>query len=425
MSRARNATRTGPMAVAGFRLLVVGQFASMLGDYCYAVALPWLVLGGSGGTTLLGTVLACYGIPRAVTIPLGGMLADRYGGRQVMLAADAVRAVCSAALVVTAAAGEPSLAQLAPIAAVLGASSGVFLPASYTLLPAILPAEQLGRGNALSAMANQFGGVLGPFAGGLLVAGWGPAAALAVDAVSFILSAAVLLALRPPAGAGQAEDGEAAGPAGGPSFGEVLRRGRLLHVVLVVALVCNLAFTGTMEVALPDLAHQDLGAAGYGALLTVLSVGSLIGSAVAGRARTDQRPARLFALLAVVMGIGLAGAPYAGGLLGAGVCLAVYSIASGWQNIVVITMIQTWTPAALLGRVMSMVMLAVTGSFPVSVAVAGLAVHRLGPAPFFPVAGVTIALAVTAALSQRAFREHRAGQTYGAGELTVTHSAVG
>ncbi|MEV7216121.1 hypothetical protein AB0O31_23915 [Kitasatospora cineracea] len=195
----------------------------------------------------------------------------------------------------------------------------------------------------------------------------------------------------------------------------MLRRGRLLHVVMAVALVCNLAFNGTMEVALPDWAHRDLGPADYGVLLTVLSVGSLLGSAIAARARPAQRPARLFAGLAVVMGLGLAGVPYAGGVAGAGVCIAVYSVAGGWQNIVVVTMLQTWAPARLLGRVMSMVMLAVTGSFPVSVALAGLAVHRLGPAPFFPAAGAVIGLAVTLALLQPAFRGHRHGAVF-AGE---------
>ncbi|MFJ5925205.1 MFS transporter [Kitasatospora sp. NPDC092948] len=408
----------GPLAVSGFRLLVVGQFASMVGDYCYAVALPWLVLGGHGGTALLGTVLACYGIARVATIPLGGILADRYGGRRIMLGADAVRALAVGALAAVSATGEPTLLQLAPLAVVLGAGSGLFLPASYTLLPALLPTEQLGRGNALSSMANQFGGVLGPSLGGVLVALWGSTPALAVDACSFLLSAAVLLGLRPRKADRPTENTPAAEP-DGPGFTDVLRRGRLLHVVMVVALVCNLAFTGTMEVALPDWAHGSLGAADYGILLTVLSIGALAGSAIAAKASTVQQPGRLFALLAVAMGIGLAGVPYAGGAIGAGVCIAVYSVASGWQNIVVVTMLQTWTPARLLGRVMSMVMLAVTGTFPISVAAAGLIVHRIGPAPFFPVAGLTIALTVALALTQPAFRRHRHGETFGGPTTTV------
>jgi hypothetical protein len=57
--RLARAFRAGPLAVRDFRLLGVGQLASTVGDYCYAVALPWLVLSPHGGTVLLGTVLAC------------------------------------------------------------------------------------------------------------------------------------------------------------------------------------------------------------------------------------------------------------------------------------------------------------------------------------------------------------------------------
>ncbi|MFJ7157839.1 MFS transporter [Streptomyces sp. NPDC101118] len=425
--RFRTALASGPMAARGFRLLLAGQLSSTVGDYCYAVALPWLILSGDGGPVLLGTVLACYGIPRVVTIPLGGVIADRFGGRPVMLAADVVRAVAVGILAVVAATGTPTLAQLAPIAVVLGASSGIFIPASYTLLPALLAKEDLGRGNALSTMVNQVGGLLGPTAGGALVAAFGAGPALAVDATSFAVSAVVLARIRTradaaaePSEASEAADGEAAGQDGtpggsatrGPSFGELLRHGRLLHVILVVALVCNLAFNGTIEVALPELAHQGMGATGYGVLLTCLSLGGLAGSVVAARSRPVESPAYLFAVLAVVMGVALAAVPYAGGLAGAAVCVCVYAVASGWQNIVVVTMLQVWTPPALIGRVMSLVMLAVMGTFPISVAVAGFGVRHLGAAPFFPVAGAAIALAVLCALTQKAFRTHRSGTEY-------------
>src|SRR5580693_10384968 len=85
------AWQSGPLAVRSFRLLAGGQLASTIGDYCYAVALPWLVLSSHGGVILLGTVLACYGVTRTVLIPLGGVLADKVGPRTVMLLADAVR----------------------------------------------------------------------------------------------------------------------------------------------------------------------------------------------------------------------------------------------------------------------------------------------------------------------------------------------
>ena len=102
MSRLRS-LRSGPLGVRSFRLLAGGQFTSTIGDYCYAVALPWLVLSSHGGVILLGTVLACYGVSRMVLIPVGGVLADRVGPRTVMLAADVARCVLVAAMAMLAA----------------------------------------------------------------------------------------------------------------------------------------------------------------------------------------------------------------------------------------------------------------------------------------------------------------------------------
>jgi MFS family permease len=429
----RGAALGGPLALRPFRLLIAGQFGSTIGDLCSAVALPWLILSGSGGTVLLGTVLACFGVSRVATIPLGGILADRFGGRPVMLATDAARTAAAAALAGLAFHGSPTLAQLAPIALVLGGGSGLFLSSSYTVLPALLPRDQLGRGNALSTMVVQAGGVLGPGVGGALVATLSPAWALTVDAASFALSAATLLAMHPARSAAvagdDAEDGDTADrdtadsdtaresdaeppPQTGPSLRGLLRHGRLLHLTLAVALLSNVAYSGTIEVALPNFAHQNLGAAGYGVLLTAMSLGALCGSLAAARAPAAQSPAYLFTALALVMGLGLALVPYAGGLAGATAAIFAYSVGSGWQNIVAVTMLQLWSPPALVGRVMSLVMLAVMGTFPVSVAVAGFAVHRLGSTAFFPVAGAAIAGTVLLALTRPTFRNHRHGDAY-------------
>ena len=72
---------------------------------------------------------------------------------------------------------------------------------------------------------------------------------------------------------------------------------------------------------------------------------------------------------------------------------------------IVITPVQRWAPPRLLGRVMSVVMLAGLGSFPLSVAVSGVLVRHLGPAPFFPVAGAVVAVAILGALSRAEFRD--------------------
>jgi MFS family permease len=131
LAAARRSLGAGPLAVRNFRLLAGGQFASTIGDFCYAVALPWLVLSSHGGPVLLGIVLACYGVPRTALIPVGGILADKVGSRTLMLTADAARCVLVATLAVLAARHTASLAALGPIAALIGAGEGLFRRATH------------------------------------------------------------------------------------------------------------------------------------------------------------------------------------------------------------------------------------------------------------------------------------------------------
>jgi MFS family permease len=398
---------TGPLAVRSFRLLVAGQFTSTVGDYCYAVALPWLVLSAHGGTILLGAVLACYGIPRTVLIPVGGVLTDKIGARTLMLAADAARCALVAVLAVLAARHIASLAALGPIAALIGAGEGLFLPASFTIMPSLLDGERLAAGNALSSAAVQTGSLLGPALGGLLVATTRSSTwAFAVDAASFAMSA-LTLALIPRRGRPERADDQAGGDGQAGADGgalQLLRGTRALQVIAVMVVAANLAGGGMSEVALPSLAHAHYGAAGYGALLACLAAGGIVGTLAAARTGGLRRPA-LFA-----SGVFLTGAaaicvvPYLGGEAGAAVALFVAGGLNGLGNVCFITLVQKRVAPALLGRLMGMLVLCAVGSFPLSVAVAGVVVRHIGPAPFFPVAGGLVAIAILGGLTQREFR---------------------
>jgi hypothetical protein len=437
------AWRSGPMSVRSFRLLAGGQFASTIGDFCYAVALPWLVLSSHGGAILLGTVLACYGVPRTVLIPVGGVLADKVGPRTLMLAADGARCVLVAGLAVLATRHTASLAALGPVAALIGAGEGLFLPASFAIMPSLLDGERLAAGNALSTAATQAGSLLGPALGGALVATTGSsAAAFAVDAASFGVSA-LSLALIPRraasgtvtgaevagaevAGSGVAGSGvagsevagsEVAGDAGGGVLA-LLRRSRALQVILVVVVAANLASGGMGDVALPSLAHARFGAAGYGALLACLAVGGIAGTLAAARTGGLRRPAVFAGVLFLVEAVTIGLIPYLGGEAGAAVCLVACGACNGLGNVTFLTVLQKWVSPGSLGRVMGMIMLCAFGSFPLSVAVSGVLVRHLGPAPFFPIAGAVVGVAMLGGLTQREFR------TFGAADGPQTANAA-
>ena len=430
--RVTAAFRSGPLAVRSFRLLAGGQLASTIGDYCYAVALPWLVLSNHGSTILLGFVLACYGVPRTVFIPVGGMLADKFGPRTLMLFADVMRFVLVGVLTFLAARHTASLVTLGPTAAFIGAGEGLFLPASYTIMPSLLDHTRLAAGNALSSTAVQVGSLIGPAIGGALVAATGSStAAFGIDAASFAVSAVSLALIPRRAAAGTmaassaqtadsmaetadsltkladtAPDGQAAEPAGKPQgMLAYIRQSRAIQVIMVVAIAANLAQGGLGEVALPALAHEHWGAGGYGALLACMAAGAVIGTLVAARSGGLRNPAAVASSAFIIAGGAMSVVPYLGGEAGAAAALLILGVCNGLGNVLFYTMAQRSIPSAILGRVLSMIMLCSAGTFPLSVAVTGVLIRHIGTSPFFPIAGVFLVVAVLGGNSQRAFRD--------------------
>lgn len=424
-----------PLRHRSFRFLVAGQFASNLGDACYAVALPWYVLAEHGGPLLLGTVLAAYGVPRTAALAFGGHASDRWRPWTVMMGSDVVRAICTAALAAAAALGPARTVILVPIAVVLGAGEGLFLPGSFAIVPTLLPDADLQAGNALTSGGTQLAMLAGPALGGALVALAGPAPAFAIDAASFIVSAATLagvrsaqarapVALGTPVGRGTpvapAEPVPAAAPvpapapvpagepgAPAPTLRRLLRSQRVLQVMLLVTIAANLGSGGVDGVAIPSLAHGPLhtSAAGYGALIAAFAAGALLGTVAAGQGRRARRPAIAGSAAYLAEALFLALVPYLGGVVLAGAALAVTGVMNGFGNVVMITVFQRWAPPDLLGRLTGLLLLASFGVFPVSVALGAVLVHDLGPAPFFPIAAAALAAAILLGLSQRSWRQ--------------------
>jgi predicted MFS family arabinose efflux permease len=442
-----------PLRHRGYRLLAGGQFASNIGDAAYAVALPWYVLATHGGALLLGTVLAAYGIPRTVMLLAGGQASDRWRPWTVMMGSDIVRVLATGGLAVAAAAGPARAVILVPIAVVLGAGEGMFLPGSFAIIPVLLPDEDLQAGNALSSAGTYLATLAGPAIGGTMVALLGPAPAFGLDAASFAVSALTLAAIRHAARAGLPAsrgndisvplvdhvdeiDQTAAGatgaasstapgaPAttpvgapGAPSAAEppgtgktvrgVLRSERALQVAILITIVANLGSGGMDGVALPSLAHGPLhtGAGGFGALVAAFGAGALIGTLFAAHAGRARRPAVAGSVAFLIEAVFMTLVPYLGGAAGAAAMLVGLGAMNGFGNVTTITAFQRWAPPDMLGRLSAVLMVASVGVYPISVLLGGVVVHAWGPAWFFPLAAAALAVAILGGLTQRSWRD--------------------
>jgi MFS family permease len=190
--------RTIPRALRhrDFALLWAGQTVSMAGDGMFTVALALEALRLDHSPAGLSFVLAARIAPAVCLLPLGGAVVDRAPRWLTMLAGDVGRGVAVGLAGLAVATGTARLWQLFAMAVVFGVCDAFFAPASTAIVPELLPAELLVQGSSLSATSQQAAQrFIGPAVGGLIVVTAGIGTAFAVDAASFAVSAACLLAI--------------------------------------------------------------------------------------------------------------------------------------------------------------------------------------------------------------------------------------
>jgi MFS family permease len=362
-----------------YLLLWTAQFASLMAGFFNYVAIAWLVLQLTGSTLAVGGVLAAASIPMAILMIFGGAASDRFSPRTTMLVAGLVRGVVVAVLAMLTLTNTVQLWELFASAVVVGATSAFFVPASSSMLPRIVSADQLHAGNALLNLSRTGAMVLGSAIAGVVVAAAGAGTALGVDAAASVLAGLLVLPL--------AAGGTGPAATTGSPLGDV-RDGVLyvwhdvpLRATLVVIAVLNLAALGAIEVGLPALAFHRLGegAAALGSAFAAWGIGSTIGSILAG---TRPVPARFgWFMLATVglIGAGLAAAGLAPNLPVLIVVMVALGVVEGAATTYLISWMQRRTDPGMQGRVMSLAMLASVGLEPVALAVAGaVAAHDLG-----------------------------------------------
>ena len=289
------------LAVLGerdFRNLFFARSISFLGSSFAPVALAFAVLDDlNASPSALGLVLAASWVPQIVFILVGGVWADRLPRNIVMVTSDVVMAAAQASVAALLLLDRAEIWHLFALQLVRGTASAFFFPASTGVVPTIVSAARLQQANALLRLTHSGAAVFGAALAGVAVAVVGSGWALAVDAATFLGSAAFLLRIRLP----RRE------PSDRSSFvrellegwSEFASRTWLWTIVVQFMFVNGFAHSAILVLG-PAVAKEDLGgAAAWGLILSAEAAGMILGGLVALRAQ----PARilLVATLAIFL----------------------------------------------------------------------------------------------------------------------------
>lgn len=377
-----------------FRLLWLGQTASTIGDQLVTVTLALYVTERFGRASDLGLVLAAYTVPLVVLVLVGGVWADRLPRRGVMVATDLVRATCHALLAVLVLTGTDHVWQLAAIGIVFGSAEAFFRPAYTGLVPQTVPEQDIQPASALVSASNTLAELGGPALATLLVVGLGAGTAFAVDSATFLLSAALLVRVRPRARTSATQAGDASLPAGAAlpeaaprtSVVAELRDGwqafrERTWVSATVAAWCVTLCVGFAPYLVlgPVIARDEYGSVSiFGVIATVVGLGAVLGALVGLRWR-PERPmvtallgALTLPVLLLALGLGLPLGVVLGTAVVFGFGIALFDIL--WQ-----TAIAERVPPELLSRVSSYDWMVSLALLPLGFVLAGPLGDAVGP----------------------------------------------
>lgn len=338
-----------------FRYLLVGQFLSLSGSQMQHVAVVWQLYLFTHSPFSLG-LLGFFRIAPVLLFALwGGVIADAFDRRRLMLISQTMLALVSLAFAVSTYAGWASAYSTYALAFLAGAATALDSPARQALIPLLVPREHLGSALNLHTLGWQVASIIGPPIAGWMLATTGMVPIYLIDAASFLAVIGALLAMRHRApirsGAGLSLRAAAEGLA-------FIRRTPLIHSTMLLDFFAT--FFGGSMLLMPIFADQVLrvGTRGLGLLYAAQPIGAAIAAAALSALPILPRRRGLVILWAVAV--------YGASILVFGVspffalsfgALAVSGAADSVSTVARVTLRQLLTPDHLRGRMTSINMI--------------------------------------------------------------------
>lgn len=373
-----------------YRRLFVATLASGAGTYLAAIALTVDVFDRTGSGTWVSALLIAEFLPAIVIGLLLGPLVDRWSRRRLLIGSDLVRL---AVFCVLPFAG--SATAVVALAFVAGLATGFFRPAVYAGMPNLVDDEDLPAANALLQAVENIAWMVGPIVGGVLLAVQGPELAYWLNALTFLLSAALLA--RIPARRLQAGEVESRGH--WQDLGDGFRLVRRSRALLTVLVVWNIVLLGSAAVNVAEVVlakvSLDAGDVGFGILVGASGLGLTLGSLAAGSVLDRLGIHRTYAATIALMALGYGAAAVAPTLAVAVVAVVLGTFGNGAAIVCNALLVQRGAPDELRGRAFTVIMSSNYVLLGLGMAVAGPLVDAFGARWLW--GGASIAFLVAAA----------------------------
>ena len=343
-----------PLTSSGYRYLFTGTTLTMAGYFAQVVAQGWLIYDLTGSPTWLGIVSFANGIPMLVLALPAGVLVDRLDRRKVLIFAQAMTALVTFLLSGLIVGGVVQPWHVAVLSFLGGSLFVLIIPARQALLPTVVERPMLGSAIALNSAGTNFGRVIGPSLAGVAIAAFGVAAAFVVQGIGF-LGALVCAALLP-------KHAAVSRPRSHSPFQSLLEGLRyvwgdstVFALMLLQAIPAFLIMPYNQ--LLPIFARDILeaGPEGLGTLMTVMGVGSVLGSVIIVVMPPRRQSVFLFSSLIGLSLLLVAFAASTSFALSIGI-MALIGVAQSIYLATNNTLVQLAVPDALQGRVMSVYM---------------------------------------------------------------------
>lgn len=377
-----------------FRLYFAGQIASASGTFVQQTAIGWLVLGITGSPGSLGLVLAAGGVPPLLFGPWGGVIADRFDLRRLLVCTQTLSLGLAVLLWVLAVSGHAGVMGVVAITVAAGVVQIADSPARQAFVAQLVPPADLASAASVNGVVMNSARLVGPALGGVLIATVGTTPCFAINAVSFLPVIVALLLIRP-----QATD-SAPHARGGVLEGlrYVRTRQQLWLPLTMMTLVGLLTFN--FPVILPVLAGHTFhtSGGGYGLLSTMLSIGSVAGSLAVGLISHPRRTYLAGTAFAFAICLGLTAAAPTLALACAG--LLVTGVAAFAFVTIASTALQLHSDPEHRGRVMALWVYVFIGTTPIGSVATGWICDASGPRTALLVGALTclVAAAIAAAI---------------------------